>query len=212
MTKRGLFISIEGVEGVGKSTNLAFIQSLLAAQDIPFVTTREPGGTPLAEKIRDLLLDKNNTEMADITELMLVFAARAQHVSVLIEPALSRGEWVICDRFTDSTYAYQGGGRNTSSDLIQSIDEVALKQYQPDITLLLDLPIEVGLERASQRGELDRFETESVDFFKRVRDTFLLRASREPERFRPIDASKSLDDVQVAIEIVIKQAIEGWHE
>ncbi|MFT7140884.1 MAG: dTMP kinase [Candidatus Azotimanducaceae bacterium] len=212
MTKRGLFITIEGVEGVGKSTNLAFIHSLLAAADIPFVTTREPGGTPLAEKIRHLLLDKNNTEMADITELMLVFAARAQHVSMLIEPALSRGEWVVCDRFTDSTYAYQGGGRNVSSDLIQSIDVVALNQYRPDITLLLDLPIEVGLERASQRGELDRFERESVEFFKRVRDTFLARAKREPLRFRLIDAGQSLAEVQIAIQIAITQAIEDWHK
>jgi len=212
MTKRGLFITIEGVEGVGKSTNLTFIQSLLDAAGIPYITTREPGGTPLAEKVRDLLLDKNNTEMTDITELMLVFAARAQHVSVLIEPALARGEWVLCDRFTDSTYAYQGGGRSMSIELIQSIDEVALKQYQPDVTLLLDLPIEIGLKRARQRGELDRFERESLDFFKRVRDTFLHRASREPMRFRTIDASKSLDEVQVGITLAIKQAIEGWHK
>lgn len=212
MTKRGLFITIEGVEGVGKSTNLAFIESLLAADGITFVTTREPGGTPLAEKVRDLLLDKNNTEMADITELMLVFAARAQHVATFIEPALSRGQWVICDRFTDSTYAYQGGGRNMSSGLIQRIDEVALGQYQPDITLLLDLPIEVGLERASQRGELDRFERESVDFFNRVRNTFLDRANAEPARFRLLDASQSLDDVQVAIRTAIEQALKGWRK
>lgn len=212
MTKRGLFITVEGVEGVGKSTNLAFIESLLTAQEISFVTTREPGGTPLAEKVRDLLLDKDNTEMADITELMLVFAARAQHVSMLIEPALARGEWVICDRFTDSTYAYQGGGRNMSFDLIQRIDEVALNQYQPDITLLLDLPIEVGLERASQRGELDRFERESIGFFNRVRDTFLHRASLEPGRFRLLDASQSLNSVQVAIGVAIEQAIEGWRK
>jgi dTMP kinase len=212
MTKRGLFITIEGVEGVGKSTNLAFIESLLAAQEIPFITTREPGGTPLAEKIRDLLLDKNNIEMTDITELMLVFAARAQHVSMLIEPALARGEWVICDRFTDSTYAYQGGGRNMSFDLIKQIDEVALNHYQPDITLLLDLPIDVGLERASQRGELDRFERESIDFFNRVRDTFLHRANLEPGRFGLIDAGKSLDNVQVSIRAAIEQAIEGWRK
>lgn len=210
MTKRGCFISIEGVEGVGKSTNLEFVQSLLSQEGIPFITTREPGGTPLAEKIRDLLLDKNNDEMTDTTELMLVFAARAQHVESLIEPALNRGDWVICDRFTDSTYAYQGGGRGMSLELIQQIDEVALRQYQPDQTILLDLPVEIGLERASQRGELDRFERESADFFDRVRQAFLSRAAENTDRFVVIDAGQPLDDVQRAIEAAIRVAVQAW--
>jgi len=212
MTKRGCFISIEGVEGVGKSTNLAFVQSLLSQQGIPFITTREPGGTPLAEKIRDLLLDKNNDEMTDTTELMLVFAARAQHVESLIEPALNRGDWVICDRFTDSTYAYQGGGRGMSLELIQQIDEVALSQYQPDQTILLDLPIEIGLERVSQRGELDRFERESASFFERVRQEFLSRAAQYTDRFAVIDAGQPLDEVQRAIEVAIRIAIKSWQK
>jgi dTMP kinase len=212
MTKRGCFISIEGVEGVGKSTNLEFVQSLLSQQGIPFVTTREPGGTPLAEKIRELLLDKNNEEMTDTTELMLVFAARAQHVESLIEPALNRGDWVVCDRFTDSTYAYQGGGRGMSFELIQQIDAVALSQYQPDQTILLDLPIEIGLQRASLRGELDRFERESTSFFDRVRRAFLSRAAEQPNRFVVIDAGQPLDDVQRGIEAAIRSAITSWQK
>jgi dTMP kinase len=212
MTKRGCFISIEGVEGVGKSTNLEFVQSLLSQQGIPFVTTREPGGTPLAEKIRELLLDKNNEEMTDTTELMLVFAARAQHVESLIEPALNRGDWVVCDRFTDSTYAYQGGGRGMSFELIQQIDAVALSQYQPDQTILLDLPIEIGLQRASLRGELDRFERESTSFFDRVRRAFLCRAAEQPNRFVVIDAGQPLDDVQRGIEAAIRSAITSWQK
>tara|TARA_R110002072_G_scaffold3830_7_gene27407 strand:+ start:1535 stop:2173 length:639 start_codon:yes stop_codon:yes gene_type:complete len=210
MNKRGCFISIEGVEGVGKTTNLAFLQSLLTSKGISFITTREPGGTPVAEKIRDLLLDKNNGDMTDIAELMLVFAARAQHVESLIEPALERGDWVICDRFTDSTYAYQGGGRGMSLQLIQQIDSVALKEYQPDVTILLDLPIEIGLERASLRGELDRFERESASFFERVRATFLTRAADNPDRIFVIDAGQSLESVQIAIEAALQKSLVEW--
>jgi dTMP kinase len=210
MTKPGCFISIEGVEGVGKSTNLAVIQALLSESGIPFVTTREPGGTPLAEKIRAVLLDKENDEMTDITELMLVFAARAQHVQTLIKPALARGDWVICDRFTDSTYAYQGGGRQMSPDLIQQIDLVALDQYQPDITILLDLPVEVGLERAGSRGELDRFELESKAFFSRVRDAFLNRASQDPDRFIVIDAGLPLSEVSANIVSSLRSVLNQW--
>ena len=210
MTRPGCFISIEGVEGVGKSTNLAVVQSLLKTAGIDFVTTREPGGTPLAEKVRELLLDKDNVEMTDITELMLVFAARAQHVETLIKPALARGDWVICDRFTDSTYAYQGGGRGMSPDLIRQIDTVALQQYQPNITLLLDLPVEIGLERAGKRGELDRFERESEVFFHRVRETFLQRARQQPDRFIVIDASKPLPEVSASITTALQAVISRW--
>lgn len=208
--KAGRFISIEGVEGVGKSTNLGVIQQLLTEANIPFITTREPGGTPLSEKIREILLDKQNTAMTDITELMLVFAARAQHVETLIKPALARGEWVICDRFTDSTYAYQGGGRQMSADLIRQIDEVALNQYRPDITVLLDLPVEVGLSRAGNRGELDRFERESKDFFVRVRNTFLQLAQQDPSRFVVIDASQSLLEVSANIGSELDSFIRKW--
>jgi dTMP kinase len=142
--------------------------------------------------------------------LMLVFAARAQHVQTLIKPALARGDWVICDRFTDSTYAYQGGGRQMSPDLIQQIDLVALDQYQPDITILLDLPVEVGLERAGSRGELDRFELESKAFFSRVRDAFLNRASQDPDRFIVIDAGLPLSEVSANIVSSLRSVLNQW--
>jgi dTMP kinase len=212
MPKRGCFVSIEGVEGVGKSTNLEFVQNLLAAAKIDFVTTREPGGTDISEKIREILLDKNNVGMTHKTELMLVFAARAQHVEQFIEPNIAAGRWVVTDRFTDSTYAYQGGGREMSLDLIKSLDNFAINSYQPDLTLLLDLPTEVGLARATRRGELDRFESESSSFFTRVRDAFLHRAEQAPERFRIIDASQELKTVQASIQEALAPMLSDWRD
>lgn len=209
MTKRGKFISIEGVEGVGKSTNLAFVQALLDEAGIEYVLTREPGGTELAEKIRDLLLDKSNTGMTETTELMLVFAARAQHVKTLIEPAIASGKWVITDRFTDSTYAYQGGGRQMSDELIRELELLSIDAYQPDQTILLDLPTEVGLERAGRRGELDRFESESDAFFARVRQAFLDRA-KSSERICVIDASTEIEIVQADIRRELFPTIQKW--
>lgn len=210
MTNRGCFISIEGVEGVGKSTNLAYIQELLADANIDFVTTREPGGTDISEKIRALLLDKTNVGMTAKTELMLMFAARSQHLETLIEPAVAAGQWVITDRFTDSTYAYQGGGRGMSEQLIAELDEFAIGCYQPDLTLLLDLPTEVGLARAERRGELDRFESESRAFFHAVREAFLARAKSYPERFRVIDAGQDIEAVQADIKAALQPFIDRW--
>ncbi|MBL4680065.1 MAG: dTMP kinase [Pseudomonadales bacterium] len=206
--KKGCFITIEGVEGVGKSTNIAAIESLLRAEGIPFISTREPGGTPLSEKIRALLLDKNETAMHDKAELLLVFAARAQHVEALIKPALEKGQWVICDRFTDSSFAYQGFGRQSDISLIERVEKLALGDFVPDITFLLDLPVEIGLARASKRGELDRFESEDLEFFNRVRDGFLIRA--KADRTIIIDAGGSLAEIEKQIAIHIQARIKSW--
>ncbi len=208
MTK-GCFITIEGVEGVGKSTNVAVVESVLSEQAIEFISTREPGGTVLGEKIRDLLLDKNETSMTDMTETLLMFAARAQHVSQIIKPALNRGNWVVCDRFTDSTYAYQGGGRGMGVELVSDLEHAILGDFEPDLTILLDIPAEVGLSRAGKRGDLDRFENEDIEFFNRVREGFLDRA-RRLERFRIIDANRPLEEVQNNVEAEIKKVINEW--
>ena len=192
---KGRFITIEGVEGVGKSTNISYIERFLEARDIKFVSTREPGGTALAERIRDVLLDKVESSMDPMTELLLMFAARKQHTEELIKPALERGEWVICDRYTDSSYAYQGGGRGLDSKIISKVEKLTLGSFKPDLTIVLDLPVKKGLARAGNRGELDRFELESEKFFKRVRATFLARAKTH-KRYHVINASRSLSAVQ----------------
>ena len=184
---KGRFITIEGVEGVGKSTNISYIERFLEARDIKFVSTREPGGTALAERIRDVLLDKAESSMDPMTELLLMFAARKQHTEELIKPALERGEWVICDRYTDSSYAYQGGGRGLDSKIISKVEKLTLGSFKPDLTIVLDLPVKKGLARAGNRGELDRFELESEKFFKRVRATFLARAKTH-KRYHVINA------------------------
>lgn len=192
---KGRFITIEGVEGVGKSTNISYIERFLESRDIEFVSTREPGGTALAERIRDVLLDKAESSMDPMTELLLMFAARKQHTEELIKPALERGEWVICDRYTDSSYAYQGGGRGLDSKIISKVEKLTLGSFKPDLTIVLDLPVKKGLARAGNRGELDRFELESEKFFKRVRATFLARAKTH-KRYHVINASRSLSAVQ----------------
>ena len=192
---KGRFITIEGVEGVGKSTNISYIERFLEARDIEFVSTREPGGTALAERIRDVLLDKAESSMDPMTELLLMFAARKQHTEEFIKPALKRGEWVICDRYTDSSYAYQGGGRGLDSKIISKVEKLTLGSFKPDLTIVLDLPVKKGLARAGNRGELDRFELESEKFFKRVRATFLARAKTH-KRYHVINASRSLSAVQ----------------
>ena len=192
---KGRFITIEGVEGVGKSTNISYIERFLEARDIKFVSTREPGGTALAERIRDVLLDKAESSMDPMTELLLMFAARKQHTEELIKPALERGEWVICDRYTDSSYAYQGGGRGLDSKIISKVEKLTLGSFKPDLNIVLDLPVKKGLARAGNRGELDRFELESEKFFKRVRATFLARAKTH-KRYHVINASRSLSAVQ----------------
>ncbi|HHH49335.1 MAG TPA: dTMP kinase [Gammaproteobacteria bacterium] len=202
MTK-GLFITLEGGEGAGKSTQLAYLRQRIEAAGIPLHVTREPGGTPLAEQIRALLLDHRDEEMAPDTELLLMFAARAQHLARLVRPALARGEWVLCDRFTDATYAYQGGGRGIGFARIAVLEDWVQGELRPDLTLLLDLPVAVGMARAGRRGELDRFEREQRDFFERVRAAYLTRAEQEPQRFRVIDAAQDIAGVQRQIDAVL---------
>jgi dTMP kinase len=193
---QGKFITVEGIEGVGKSTNMEFIHQRLLASGKDVIVTREPGGTPLGEAIRGLLLDASYTGMDSTCELQLMFAARAEHLARVIRPALQRGQWVLCDRFTDATYAYQGGGRGIDIDIIARLEELVQGDFRPDMTLLLDVPVEVGLARAGQRGELDRFEQEKVEFFERVRAAYLSMANEHPHRYRVIDAGQPLEQVQ----------------
>lgn len=198
-TGQPLFITLEGSEGVGKTSNLEFIKSLLDKAGIEYIETREPGGTPLGEALRQTLLGEDFKGMSDDTELMLMFAARAEHVAQVIRPALERGQWVLCDRFTDSTYAYQGGGRQLDMDRIAGLEQWVLGDLRPDLTLLLDAPVEIGRERAGKRSEPDRFEQERDAFFNRVRDTYLDRAKQDPGRVKVIDASLDLPAVQSQI-------------
>jgi len=205
----GFFITIEGAEGVGKSTNMAFIEALLNSLSIEHIATREPGGTPLAERVRELLLDKDEQVMDPMTELLLMFAARRQHVEELIRPALARGQWVICDRFTDSTYAYQGGGRGLDMQAIATIEQLCLSDFRPDLILVLDLDTKAGMSRAMARAELDRFEREDEDFFGRVRHVFLDRA-RQGAPYHLIDAGQPLANVQAQIQQAIVQLADHW--
>lgn len=196
MSGRGRFITVEGGEGAGKSTCLDFLRRHLEAAGRSVVVTREPGGTPLAEAIRELLLGQRGTGMADDSELLLVFAARADHLARVIRPALERGDWVLSDRFTDATYAYQGGGRGLDPARIALLEQFVQGDLRPDLTLLLDLPVATGLARAAGRATApDRFEQEAASFFERVRAAYRERAAAEPERFRIIDSSQPLDRV-----------------
>jgi len=204
---KGKFITVEGGEGAGKSSNLYFIQSLLEAAGIEVLFTREPGGTDLGEDIRELLLGHKHTGMADDAELLMMFASRAEHLNHKIIPALENGTWVLCDRFTDATYAYQGGGRNISFDRIAMLENWVQGDLRPDMTLLLDLPVETGLQRARNRSEPDRFESEKIEFFENVRSAYLKIAHDEPERVKVIDASKPLDEVQMQIKSVLSNII-----
>jgi dTMP kinase len=194
--RQGVFITIEGGDGVGKSTNLNFVAELLRAAGRTLVITREPGGTAVAESIRELLLERLDEPMCGMTELLLVFAARAQHLEQVIKPALAAGQWVLCDRFTDATYAYQGGGRGLNTAHIARLEQLVQGSLRPDLTLLLDAPIDIGHERAKSRSTPDRFETEQRIFFEKVRAAYLERAQREPQRFRVIDAAQPLAQVQ----------------
>ncbi len=198
-TPRGRFLTLEGLEGVGKTVNHQFVADWLNARRIPFIETREPGGTPLAEEIRGLLLSPRTESMAPLCELLLVFAARAQHLQEKIEPALRAGTWVLCDRFTDATYAYQGAGRGLEPELIGQLEQLTQRGLQPDRTFLLDAPVEIGLARARARGALDRFEQEQLVFFERARARYLERADADPDRFRVLDATQSLERVQAQI-------------
>jgi dTMP kinase len=205
--KRGLFLTLEGAEGVGKSTNIEYITQYLERRGIEYVLTREPGGTALAEKIRDLLLAVHEEPMSELTELLLVFAARAQHLDKVIQPALSKGKWVVCDRFTDATFAYQGAGRGLSVETIGQLQLLVQGELRHDLTLILDLDPEIGLARASNRGELDRFELEQQRFFRHVRQGYLNIAQAEPERCKVIDASKPLTDVKLDLLAALEQGL-----
>jgi dTMP kinase len=204
---RGQFITLEGTEGVGKTTNIDCIAGELERRGIAFVRTREPGGTPVAERIRAILLDPASEAIDPDAELLLIFAARAQHIATVIRPALDAGKWVLCDRFTDATYAYQGGGRGLSRDRIASLERDVQGSLQPDLTIYLDLPVEIGLARIDA-AERDRFELEQRAFFERVRTAYLERARAQP-RFRIIDASRGLADVQRDIVAALTRFIEA---
>ena len=191
----GKFITIEGGEGVGKSSNHRFIAEFLSARGLEVVETREPGGTPLAEEIRELLLTKRSEVMSPTAELLLMFAARAQHLEQVIKPALQRGAWVLCDRFTDATYAYQGVARGLGTDFIIELEQSVQGSLRPDLVVLLDLDPRIGMRRAQNRGETDRIEQENIEFFDRVRSGYLARAAANPERFLIVDASVELEGV-----------------
>ena len=204
---RGRFITLEGVEGAGKSTMLHRVGEWLESCGHQLVRTREPGGTELAEKLRDILLDRNNLDLSGKAELLLMFAARAQHLDELIRPALGRGDWVLCDRFTDATWAYQGGGRGLPAADIMALETLVHDDLQPDLTLLLDLPVETGLRRVLKRGEADRFENESLRFFERVRSAYLERARQAPGRFAVIDAAVGVEDVWAQVLDVLQERL-----
>ncbi|MFL1466275.1 dTMP kinase [Marinobacter sp. HN1S83] len=195
MSQRGQFITFEGSEGVGKSTQLETAAQTLRTLGVEFIVTREPGGTPMAEAIRELLLAPRDEPVNDMTELLLMFAARAQHLHTRILPELEAGRWVLCDRFTDATFAYQGGGRGVPAERIALLENLVQGEVRPDRVILLDAPVETGMTRARHRGELDRFEREAVDFFQRIRDTYLERAAADPDRYQVVDAGRSLDEV-----------------
>lgn len=205
--QRGKFIVLEGGEGVGKSTNLQFVTDWLRARDISFVQTREPGGTPLAEELREMLLRKREEAVDPTAELLMVFAARAQHLAQVILPALERGDWVICDRFTDATYAYQGGGRQLGRDLIAQLEQTVQGALRPDRVLLLDLDPQTGLQRAANTGAADRFESEQLAFFQRVRAAYRERAEAAPERYAVIDASRPLEEVQQQLQSELEKLL-----
>ena len=205
----GVFITLEGGEGAGKSTQIAVVRQWAEAQGHAAVVTREPGGTELGERVRQVLLDARGS-MAPETETLLMFAARAEHLTQVIRPALAQGKWVICDRFTDATYAYQGGGRGLARERIAELEAWVQGDLRPDLTLVLDLPVETGMGRAGQRGALDRFEQESHAFFQRVRETYLAAAAREPDRLHVIDASGSPAEVSRRIlEILTERFARG---
>ena len=209
---RGVFITLEGPEGAGKTTNQLYLAQQLRAQGVQVILTREPGGTALAEQIRDILLTPHAEKMAVDTELLLMFAARAQHLAEVIVPALAAGQVVICDRFTDATYAYQGGGRGLDCSRIAQLEQFVQGDLRPDLTLLFDLSVSEGMARAVARGKLDRFEQEQQEFFEAVRHSYLQRAEAEPERFRLVNAQQALADVQQDLDVHLLEIMERLRE
>lgn len=209
MGKVGKFLTLEGGEGAGKSTNLAYMQAYLQAKNIDVVVTREPGGTPIGEDVRQILLNNQHTEMHQDTELLLMFAARAQHIHEKILPALKQGAWVISDRFTDASFAYQGAARGMGFDRIEHIENWVQQGFSPDCTFVLDLPTEIGMQRVARRGvDKDRFETEQMEFFEKVRQAYLDRAASAPTRYRVIDAALDLQSVQQALAQALDSLLE----
>lgn len=200
-------ITLEGIEGTGKSTHTVFIAKILESKGYRTIVTREPGGTQLGEAVRELLLHKKDCSILPITELLLMFSARAQHIEEVITPALQNGIAVICDRFTDATYAYQGGGRGISKDIITLLEKYIQKNLTPDLTLLFDATCETSLRRASKRENIDRFESESLNFFNTVRQTYLARAADEPDRIKVIDAEQDITSVQNQISAILDKLI-----
>lgn len=204
---RGLFITVEGGEGVGKSTALARVAEQLRAGGVTLHTTREPGGSEFAEDLRRVLLAVREETVDDLAELLAIFAARAQHLACLVRPALDAGEWVLCDRFTDATYAYQAGGRGMPAAWVRQLETLVQGDLRPDCTVLLDAPVETGLERARERGDLDRFEREQVAFFERVRTTYLRLAAESSGRYRLVDAGRPLPAVQGDLDAICRDLL-----
>ena len=204
----GKFITLEGIEGLGKSTNMGFVTDYLQTRGKTVVTTREPGGTPVGELLRDVLLNSERGSVPDTCELLMMFAARDAHLEQVIRPALARGDWVVCDRFTDATFAYQGGGRGLADDVIRSLQTIVQRGLAPDLTLLLDASIEVSEQRRIDRGHRDRFESEEVEFFRRVRAKYLDIAAADPQRITVVDAAESLAQVQSVLAKSLDQILE----
>ena len=202
---RGKFITVEGIEGTGKSTNIDFLTSLIEASGFDVVRTREPGGTPMAEKIRQLLLDHDQEPLPEIAELLLFFASRSLHLQNAIVPALKEGKWVICDRFTDASRAYQGSGRGLDLDRIERLAEWVQEGLEPDMTILLDAPAKIGMQRAAARGDADRMDSQELSFYRRVRSGYLTLANAHPDRFAVVDASQPLDQVQASIAVEVSR-------
>ena len=206
-TKRGYFITLEGVDGAGKSTHVPWVADALRQRGLTVVSTREPGGTALGEKLRQLLLAE---PMHLETETLLMFAARSEHIRTVIEPALERGHWVVCDRFTDATYAYQGGGRQMGEQRIASLEHWVHGHLQPDCTLLFDVPLEVARARLMRHRELDRFEQEGTEFFQRTRRAYHERARQQPERIRIIDSTRTLQEVHDELSALVDSLCRTW--
>lgn len=206
---RGKFLTIEGQDGAGKSTNINVIEAFLEQQGIDYIKSREPGGTPFGETLREVLLNSNDEKIGDAAELLVIFAARAQHIEQVIDPALAKGQWVLCDRFTDATYAYQGFGRGLDLSLIKQLESNIQKSLRPDLTILLDLPVEVGESRAGQRSSPDRFEQQKQAFKQKVRDGYIQLASEQPERIKVVDAARDIPAVASSIQSILSTFVEN---
>lgn len=206
-----MFITFEGIEGVGKTTQIKFLENYLKNRHINLLVTREPGGTEMGEEIRDVLLKHRNDKVSPLTEVLLMFGARAEHLASVILPNLKRGIWVLSDRFTDASYAYQGGGRQLPLEYIQDLENLVQGDFRPDLVFILDAPPEVGLARAKNRSHPDRFEQEKIDFFVRVRETYLRRAKNEPDRYKVLDATQSISSIQEKIVKIMEPFLINEH-